>query len=897
MRIFKPQCLSVLQRAFEREHNAYLGVAVIAFVPLGAEPALHSEQELWPFVAPLMDPQVPLDVALPKTGAEFLVVGDVHAPGGEPASGLEVEARVGALRKVIHAYGRREWRDGRPGEAELFAQLPCGWAAAYGGPDFPDNPRGLGRSAVDTPAGKRWPIPHLEYPTAPFVRPDRPIAPACFAPIPLTWPARSQFDGTYDEAWLKNEYPGPPHDLDWRVHCIAPADQWQPTPFVGTEPVQLGHWHPDQPWIEAALPGIRPVVAIRDRGSATAQARFGEPRLTTVWLFPNQLRMALVWHAVFPVEDELGDSVELLLAAAEWLDRPLPRQHYLEAIDARLDPKHGALKLLADEELLPAGLATPNEALARHQELLGTADLAEHIDRRLREAAETRRQRLTATLGAEGLARAEADALAALRRVGLPPPPQRLPSDPVGLQRIAAELARTLPTPEAVRPLADAEAAALRGSLRAQLEAAGHPAERIEALVNPVAARDRIASPAALATHFETLLGDLPRKAGEAAPALDPRLKAIAAEAAALHGAAAGATAHLEDPPPARDPETLARWRDGALRARAQGRSFAGLRLQRADLSGLDLSGTDFTGADLGGASFKGAKLAGARFDQASLAHAILDGAELDGASFAAANLGRAHLAGASARRCDFSGAILEQGVLSGADFQGATFGKAMLREVRADRAQFTDADLSQATFLKCQLAEATFGGARLERALFLECEMPAAAFEAALLPRATFVTCMLDGARFDRCTAASACFVHGTSLRGASFAAAQAPQANLRGMPLDAADFSAACLDGADLSGAACPQAQFARASLRGALLMKGRFEGAAFTGANLMHAILQHADLRAVDLRGANLYAADLMRVLTDAGTSAEGALLAKARTQPQRRARGPGPVEAAP
>jgi uncharacterized protein YjbI with pentapeptide repeats len=892
MRILKPQYLSVLQQSFEREQRAYLGVAVIAFAPLAAPPALIAEQDLWQFLPPLLDPEVPLDVALPKTGGEFVVVGRVHAPGGELASGIEVEARVGALHKVLHAYGAREWQDGRPGPAAPLTELQCDWAAAYGGAGFAENPRGRGAAPIETPAGRSWPLPHLEYPTAPSERPDRPIPPACFAPIPMTWPARRRFDGTYDDAWLKNEYPGPPRDLDWRLHCIAPADQWQPRPFEGTEPVELGHWHPEHSWIEGTLPGIRPVVAIRDRGRTTAEARFGEPRLTTVWLFPNELRMVLVWHTVFPVEDELADSVELVLVGAEWLDRPRARQHYLDAIDARLDAEHGALKMLADEELLPEGLATANESLARYQELLADSGVAvERAGERVAKAAAERQVRLTEALGAQAAAKVEADAAAVLGRLGMPPLSATPPTDPAGLQRLAAEMGRTMPSADVFRQRAEGELAAVHTTMRRQLADAGHQPAAIEALLHPAPAVAKPPSPTQLVAQFEQTLAGLPRASAATVPVLDPRLRAVAAEAEALRAGASSSANHLDPPPPPREPALLARWRDGATAARAQGRSFAGLKLKRADFSGMDLAGVDFSEAELDGASFKGALLRAANFRKASLAHAVLDGAVLDEANFEGANLGHASLSGASARACRLTGAVLQHTLLSGAVLDGAVAADATFLDVRADRAHWAKAELDGAQFLRCRLPEAVFAGARLARALFLEADLSAADFTDAALESATFVTCKLDAAQFDRCSGRNARFVHGSTLRGASFAGASVPQANFRALPLDGANFAGACLDGADLSGAECADGVFQRASLKGALLMKGQFQRAAFTGANLMQAVAQHADLSATDLRGANLYAADLMRVTTDAQTSAEGAFLAKARTQPQRRARGPG------
>ena len=128
MRIIKPQHLSLLHRCFERQHRAYLGVSVMAYVPIQASPALLPEQELWQQVAPLMHPEVPLDAGLPKSGAEFLMIGDACAPGGEPVTGLEVSVRVGALAKTLHVYGERYWLDSqRVSDVRTFARWPLTW--------------------------------------------------------------------------------------------------------------------------------------------------------------------------------------------------------------------------------------------------------------------------------------------------------------------------------------------------------------------------------------------------------------------------------------------------------------------------------------------------------------------------------------------------------------------------------------------------------------------------------------------------------------------------------------------------------------------------------------------------------------------------------------------------
>jgi hypothetical protein len=84
MKIIKPQTLSLLTRPFEFRREFWLGVSVIAFLPIGDAPVLLPETAMWPFLAEELPPDLPLDAAIPKARAEFLAVAHCHAPDGLP---------------------------------------------------------------------------------------------------------------------------------------------------------------------------------------------------------------------------------------------------------------------------------------------------------------------------------------------------------------------------------------------------------------------------------------------------------------------------------------------------------------------------------------------------------------------------------------------------------------------------------------------------------------------------------------------------------------------------------------------------------------------------------------------------------------------------------------------
>ncbi|MCW7541342.1 DUF2169 domain-containing protein [Aquabacterium sp. A7-Y] len=897
MRVLKPQCLSVLHRCFERQRRAYLGVAVVGFVPLGEEPALLPEQELWQLVPPLLG-DTPLDAAMPKYGAEFLVSGDACAPGGEPVAGLETRVRLGGLSKTLHVFGTRRWEGRAFSQPEPFVRMPMGWEQAYGGPDFELNRQGRGRAPVTTAAGRVHELPQVEYPAQPSVAPNQAIAPASFGPLGPMSPQRKRFDGSYDAAWMQQDFPGTPADLDWRYFCVGSEDQWQSCAFSGDETLELVHLHPDRPRITGRLPGVCPVVVVRDKGMAVGMGRFLECRLSTVWFFPNQLRAALIWHALMPVADEFADQVELMCVGAEWLGQPRPReQHYLQAISERLDEEHGALRTLDDTDLLPAGLAVPNESLARFEALLKSSGigLQRHQDK-LRSETERLESELQSVLGEQALAEArqrQAEALVALQAPDLS---AGLPGDTRSL--IAWARRPSLQRGAALEQLQQQARDGVLDDVHQVLSGAGFETSVLapfrDRLAGGPGAGQPLPSLTQLLRDVERPLSELPAPhAGQLAPAspITTEMRERAAQADAKMQPLWRAAAHVRETPPPVDAGTAERWRHSAAQLKAQGKSFAGLTLLGADFRQMDLSGADFSGATLDGADFSGAGLAGACFDRASLAHARFVQARLQGASFAEANLGKSDLSRALCLQNSFRGANLTQAVLAQAQLDESVFEGASLLETDLSGVRLVSARLDHLVLLRCRLGAASLVGAHLNKTSFIECEAAGAVFAQAGLASADFVNCRLDGAVFDGAEADNVRFVHHCSLVKASFRGAVMRRASLRGLALEGADFQRCRLDGADLGDSRCAGADFSRASLSEALLAKAGLQGCRFVAANLMRAILQHAQLQRADLRDSNLFAVDLARIDSDEHTRWERAYTAKVRTLPALKVLPPG------
>ncbi|MCA9700522.1 MAG: DUF2169 domain-containing protein, partial [Myxococcales bacterium] len=461
MKVIKPNKLSVLTRCFQHRGARHLGVSVLAFVPLGAPPRLRSEQELWTFVPQRLGPLGVLDESIPKHQGEFLLAGSAHSPDATPVPELPVRASVGPLQKTLLVSGDRFWRGDDPSQARPFTQMPLSWDRAYGGPDFADNPLGRGRvsEAVTGTDAQAVFLPNIEDPHQRIEAPDQQTPPAGFGPMDPSWPQRTRLLGTYDQTWLERDFPGFAADIDWSYFNVAPADQRGAGFWQGPIPYCFEHLHPTRPRLEGTLPALvarafitrlleKPTVA-RRKAEPEIPTRFEaiELSLRTLWFFPDGERAVLIFQGSTPIlTDDAGDVRHLVLAA-ETPEAPRTIEHYAKVLADRLDPQHGALASLHDDELLPAGEDGPDEAAVTHEAL-------------------TRSQgRLAANMHRRAL-RMYAQACAELEAEGLDPAdyieaPQPAP-EPPSLAELPALAASLLEQAEAKKRELEAEAETLR---------------------------------------------------------------------------------------------------------------------------------------------------------------------------------------------------------------------------------------------------------------------------------------------------------------------------------------------------------------------------------------------------------------------------------------------------
>ncbi|MBW2527962.1 MAG: DUF2169 domain-containing protein [Deltaproteobacteria bacterium] len=877
MKVAKPVKVPILTRTYEVAGQLRLGVAALLGFPLDRPRELLDEIALWQAVGVALGESGVLDEGTPKSRGELLVCGSCHAPGGVPTPATFVRVCCGPVDKRLSVLGDRRWEDGVSSDPEPFTQMPLDWRHAYGGEGYRANPFGKGHRPVGKGRKRVHPLPNVE----PFDRlmrsPSERPAPAGLLPMDVTFEERRNRAGTYDRRWFETHFPGMPADMDPTFFNAAPRDQWLDGFWCGDEAVLVEHMHPDHERLEGKLPGLVTRVFVTQR-STDGEAFMEIPlQCDTVWLFPESRLGVVAFHGAWAVREDDGADIVHLLAACEEPAAPRSPEHYLRALERRLDKDHGALASLSDSDLMPevgVGVA-PN---------LGETDVGRWVRGEGLWRANLRRgelrdySRAKAEVEAEGLDPAD---------YGLAEPPAADPEPALDdLDALAQQLEQQRDRAEqeskrldALRAEADERARELGRELGVDIDGAADGA--------PPCGPPSFSAADQLQMILDNL--EIAREGGAPLPDLEEQVQdpdyqagliATECELRELYRQ----YGHFQPPAAPMDAEASGAARVVVQAAYDSQTSLAGRDLTGADLSGMDLGGVDLGGAFLEGADLSGCDLTGANLDQAVLARANLEGAILAGASLAGANLGEAALAGAIFDAADLSDGVLSRARLAGAKLTGAKLDGVDLLEARFGDVDLSGASLSKATFMNGDLSGARFAAADLTQATFLECTLDGADFTGANLEKTSFIACCGRAVSFRDARFAQGVIVHGSAFSDADCRGAVLERANLRGTDLRGARFDGAAMTGADLSDCDVTGGSFDRAVLTGAMLVRTKLDEATLVGVNLMDALASKSSVPGADFGGANLFRADLSRVRGDERTSFADALVTNVRYLPK-------------
>jgi uncharacterized protein YjbI with pentapeptide repeats len=721
----------------------------------------------------------PGDFADFKLGAEVLLKGSCHTPGGRALTECPVHFGVGDWSKSIRVVGPRQW-GGATGDAPSnptpFTTMPITWANAFGGPGFEPNPVGRGVVGPD--------VPSLEYPGAPVrSRADR-NPPATFGPINPYWPARASLVGKeYGPAWRKKRMPYYAEDFDYRHFFSAPKDQRLERYLRGDEEVTFQNLHPTAQVLTVQLPGLRVRVFVKGK-----DARFREVAMSLDTLFADldAGKLYLTWRGLDAVaEDDLSD-VGSILIASEKLGESVASESYRATLE--------------EFERDPVGLDGKLPSAAQFKGT-PTADDVDPVSRMLAEKGVPEEDRVPVRKAMADLQKLENDKVdleAIVASVNEERPPAFVPikpgtMPPMGLKANMRALLEQV-----------ANARAELAKKREELEKSG---QKVEMDTAPLDAAERVPHDPRLSQLDPSYSFPEPLSTDEPGPGrnlAEHDLRGRDLRGADLRGANLQAA--------------------DLSKADLRGAQLQGANLRFAVLWKANAEGADFTGADLTlthaaglvgtRASFRKAKLETASFEAALLEEAIFDEAEGTYVIFTKAALSKASFVRA---------------LLSSSDFDEAVLRGAVLREATIEKALFARADLTGADLSRAKLNGTSFADATCDRASFADAFLARALFTKASLSDARFAGAFLYSAMFERAKAP-----------GTSFVAARARGARFERAVLDSADFSRADLMGADFCKAQLLRSSFRDASLYDAKLLGAAGDKVDFVGADLTRALI---------------------------------------------------------
>ncbi len=184
-----------------------------------------------------------------------------YVPDGKPATEVEVSLQIPGIDKHFRVLGKRVWEKSGfwayATKPEPFTTQPITWEIAYGGVDetayeeedlsdtYLVNPVGIGywrKPKAKITDGT--PIAHTETIDTPITDPKERHIPQGFGVVGRNWLPRSQYGGTYDEAWERNRRPFLPDDFDEHYYQSAPSDQQIEYP-QGGEQIKLVNLTPE----------------------------------------------------------------------------------------------------------------------------------------------------------------------------------------------------------------------------------------------------------------------------------------------------------------------------------------------------------------------------------------------------------------------------------------------------------------------------------------------------------------------------------------------------------------------------------------------------------------------------------------------------------------------------
>jgi len=861
-----------------------------------------------------------LDMGMPKPKGEWLASASLFAPQGSEIQAAKASIEIAGKKKTLNVFGDRHWQLSLPSSPDSFTSMPLDYQHAFGSPEFPMNPNGLGFNSEQ--------LPNIEAPHDTITHKDGQYAPAGFAPLDPSWPQRSQFQGTYDKLYMEKYFPGYPKDMDWRLFMNAPQDQWIDGFFQGSETFELSNLAPNQKLIKGQLPGFDPRCFIKDSNEAN-ENQFKEVNLhlDTVWFFPDKDLVQLIWRGGMQVVGDEAEQISHVLLAYEHREHPRRgAEHYRHAMEDRIQNKDPLQDSLNTQDLIPTGDPSAMQLLQKSaMENVQESSFVENmktktdsikaaVDDKVESSLQDIKQQLDkSTVDTQQ----KNDLLTKLDSLNTPSE-----NDPATVA-LMKKLDETLPGINSGSPkdidFSDfsfkkldelfAEIANFTDIKKSEAFAAIKP--EIDKLTKQLESTDIQGN---LSAEQRTLIEDqlklLKNTVNEEPPALVP-LPRIDVEA--LKQQVNTTTPEIQKAqqelhlmlsnPMLADNQKIQQAKDKLSslqnnelikinneldqaqiefkKSYGMGAHFADHGLsphindeqQRNRLLSIASGDKDASGQDWACLDLSMQNLDGMNFEDCFMEQVNLTGASLVGANFTGAILARANFYNSNCSQAIFEQANLGASRCHNTKFDEAQFKNSILSKTEFKNSSFTAANIDQPEVFEISLTDCNFNNSKIKGLPFLELSMNNISFKYAQLETCNFVNSTLNGCNFNHAILPSTAWAN-TSISNSTFDSADMTSNCFVSSDedtqctFDNLDFSNATLNKANLQNLELERVQFSGCALDSANLAGANLTGAVFDDAIGKQAIFRKANLNGASLKRTNFMEGIMSKsIITDA------------------------------
>jgi len=738
-----------------------------------------------------------------------------------------------------------------------------------------------------------------------------------------TWAARSQYQGTYDQTYIEQHFPGFPPDTDWRFFMTAAEDQWFDGFLKGDEAFQLFNVHPERPLVIGELPGFYPRCFALDKSEALKEHQFKEVNLNldTAWFFPEHDTVQLIWRGGLEVLDDDASQISHLLMAYEKLNgQQRSLDDYRQSMTTRIENKNPLTDSLSTQDLIPVSEKSAMQLLMESAFNIKTQSAFEgnlkakaesindYVDSQMKAALSdvksqvnsplvdgTDQEKISKLLGDSFTPEGESDTQQLVDKLN-----QILPGIADGnakqidlsdfsfdkIDDILDEIeaftgAKKIEAVESVKPKISELKALLDTPEEGQIST-----DQIKAINEQVAVLERLDDAPAAVALPRLDIDEIIAQLGSISPEIQKAKQEL----------------HLlsSNPVMANSPalqaakENLARLESGELEklsdqlrdARSQfmtgyamsaHHSPYGLsphkdeakakalldRILRTDRQASEL---DFACLDLSNMNLDGVDFSHCLMEQVNLKGASLVGANLQGAILARANLTSANLTSANLTDCNLGDSICHETI-----FDKATLHRTKLSKSDLKGARFKASNIDQPEVLELELEGVNFEGASIASWPFLEMTIHDVNFNKAKLKSCSFINCRLNACDFTRADLPSTTWAN-CNLSNIDFT-----QSNMEkncfvfeeDKPCEMNDliFKEAMVMTSNLQ-----KMTFRRADFSGADISHANFTGSGLQGAKLDRCIAYRTQFQKSDLTKASLFQSNLMESILRKATLVE-------------------------